>query len=137
MPTNAKEIDDGTRHYSVWWGSFDKLNKYWYHSSFSNSSGMKSLGFWKSWCAPISLKPLRSCSGAPPPKKNFLRHKYPCAFLFYRFHRSVQSPTRHLESVWRRKFFFSGLWNSSMEVLVILVRIRIFKSSNSSCLNYY
>ena len=30
-----------------------------------------------------------------------------------------------------------ALWNSSMEVLVILVRIRIFNSPNSSCLNYY
>ena len=54
----------------------------------------------------------------------------------YRFNQSVQGRTRHLKSAWRR-MFFGGLWNSFMEVLVILVRIRIFKSPNSSCLNYY
>ena len=61
------------------------------------------------------------------------------ALLFYRFNQSVQSPIRHLESVWCKKYFFGGggLWNSSLEVLVILVRIRIFKSPIYSCLNYY
>ena len=73
--------------------------------SFSNSSGMNNLGFWKSWCPPISLKFPCSCSRAP---KNFLRHKYSCTFLFYRFNQSVHSPTRHHESVWRRKFFFDS-----------------------------
>ena len=63
------------------------------------------------------------------PKKYFLRHKYPRTFLFYRFNQSVQSPTRHLESAWRRIFFLGGgLWNNSMEVFVILVRIRIFNA---------
>ena len=32
---------------------------------------------------------------------------------------------------------FLGLWNSFIEVLVVMVRIWIFKSPNSSCLNYY
>ena len=74
----------------------------------------------------------------PPPQKkpNYLRHKYPRTFSLYRFNQSVQSPPRHLESVWRRKFFL-GFWNSSMEVLMILVRIRIIKYLISSCLNYY
>ena len=31
---------------------------------------------------------------------------------------------------------FVGLWNSSMEVLVILVHIRLFQNPNSSFLNY-
>ena len=68
------------------------------------------------------------------PQKYFLRHKYPGTFLFYRFNQSVQSPTRYLELVFRRQFFFfgGGLWNSSIEVLVILVRIRIFKCPNSA-----
>ena len=69
------------------------------------------------------------------PQKNFLRHKYPArTFLFYRFNQSVPY-TRHLESAWRFRTFF-WLWNSSMEVLVILVRMMIFNSPNSSCLNY-
>ena len=91
----------------------------------------KNWGFWKSWCAPISLN---FHGVVPEPKKNFVRHKYPRTSLFYRFNQSVHSPTRHLESFWRRKYYF-GL--STMDVLVILVRIRIFKSPNSSCLNYY
>ena len=76
---------------------------------------IKNLGFWKSWCAPISLKLPWSGSRAP---KNFLCHKCPRTFLFYRFTQSVLSPTRrHLESVWRRIFFWGGgLWNSSMVV---------------------
>ena len=32
--------------------------------------------------------------------------------------------------------YFWGLWNSSMEILVILGGIRILKCPNSSCLNY-
>ena len=34
-------------------------------------------------------------------------------------------------------FWGGGLWMSSIEVLVILVRIRIYRSPISSCLNYY
>ena len=68
--------------------------------------------------------------------KFLMRTNITKTFLFYRFNQSMQSLTRHFESFWRRKFSF-GLWNSSMEVLLILVRIRIIKSPNSSCLNYY
>ena len=50
----------------------------------------------------------------------------PTYFSLLQIQPMVQSPSRHLESVWRRKFFV-GLWNSSMEILVILVRIRTFK----------
>ena len=103
------------------------------HSSFSNSSGMTKLGFFKSWCAPISL--ILPWSWSRAQKKTFYVINTQVPF-FYRFNQSVQSPTRHLESVWRRKFF-RGLWISSMEILMILVRIRIYKSPISACLNYY
>ena len=39
------------------------------------------------------------------PKKYSLRPKYPDTFLVYRFNQSVQSPTCHLELIWRRKYF--------------------------------
>ena len=59
----------------TWDGKFFCFTKHsLIHSFFSNSSGMKNLGFSKSWCAPISLKLNWSCSSSsasPPPKKNF------------------------------------------------------------------
>ena len=71
------------------------------HSSFSNSSGMKNLA--STFENPDAHQYHLDFQGAvpepPPQKKNFLRHKYPRTFLFYRFNQSVQSPTRHLESV--------------------------------------
>ena len=86
-----------------------------YHSSFINSSGMTKLGFCKSWSAPISL----NVHGADPepPKNTFYAINTHVPFFFYRSVKNRwKSPTRHLESFWRWKFFL-GLWISSMEVL--------------------
>ena len=51
-------------------------------------------------------------------------------------HRMVQSVKEKGAGVFMTYKGFFWLWNSSMEVLVELVRIRIFNSLNSSCLNY-
>ena len=101
------------------------------HSSFINSSGMTKLGICKSWCAPISLKLTWSWSRAP--KKTFYVRPIQddvkgCAPLGWK--RKVPG------YLWRRKLFF-GLWISYMKVLVILVRIRIYKNPILSCLNYW
>ena len=103
---------------------------------FSNSSGMMNSGYWKSWCAPISLKLPWSCSRAKQKTFYVINTQVPFSFTDPTNRWKALRPTRHLELFWRRQIF-GGLWNSSMEVLVILVRIRTFKSSNSSCLNYY
>ena len=53
-------------------------------------------------------------------------------------HRLVESvKEKRYEGIYDVQSFFGGLWKSSMEVLVILMRIWNFKSPNSSCLNYY
>ena len=96
----------------------------WRHSSFINSSGITNLGFQKSWCAPISLKLPLSCSRAKTQTFYVINTHLPFSFTDST-NRCTALHTRHLDSVWRRKFFL--LWNSSIEVLVILIRIRIFK----------
>ena len=97
------------------------------HSSFRNSSGMTKSGLWNSRCAPISLKLPWSCSRAPL--------KYPRTFLVIQ--PIGAKPIHVILNLSDVESFLGGLWNSSMEVLVIMVRIKIFKCPNTSCLNYY
>ena len=92
------------------------------HSSFSNSSGMVNSGFWKSWCAPCNVTK-KSMELFQSTKITFcvINNHVPFSFTDSTNRCNVILDRSDVESFW-------GLWNSSMDVLVILVRTRYSKA---------
>ena len=105
------------------------------HSSFSNSNRHGEFRLLKILISTNIDKTSMELFQSPP-KTFYVTFKMPCSAL-NRLVKSVKEKFKWVHTVYDVESFFWRLWNSSMEFLVILVRIRIFFSPNSSCLNYY